>query len=235
MEKARDEAIKARAEAEKAKEQAEEIKEQVEQEAYELGVAETETNLKAQVPGVCKLYCFQVQVEALNQAGVEASSELMRAENVYYPPAIQESAPTSSEANTAPETAKVGQGNVTNAPTPLDKPAEDIEHPRVSEKDKSINQETPQDVVKSPADPQALITENEALDKMEIVLASLAVPIQAVPSQSQGSEASDTAFQQPPKDKLTIKLKKQAEKMEFFFFFFFFGYLENFCNETSFW
>ena len=63
-------------------------------------------------------------------------------------------------------------------------------------------------MVKSPADPQALITENEALDKMEIVLASLAVPIQAVPSQSQGSEASDTASQQPPKDKLTIKLKK---------------------------
>ena len=62
---------------------------------------------------------------------------------MYYPPAIQESAPTSSEANTALETAKVGQGNVTNAPTPLDKPAKDIEHPRVSEKDKAINQETP--------------------------------------------------------------------------------------------
>ena len=78
----------------------------------------------------------------------------------------------------------------------------------MSKKDKAINQETPQDVVKSPADPQAPTAENEAPEKMEIVLASLAVPIQVVPPQSQGSEASDTASQQPPKDKLTIKLKK---------------------------
>ena len=193
MEKARDEAIKARAEAEKAKEQAEEIKEQAEQEAYELGVAETKTNLKAQFPGVCRLYCSQVWVEALNQAWVKASSELKRAENVYYPPVIQESAPASSEANTTPEAAETGQGSVTNTPTPLNKPAEDTEHPRVSEKDKAINQETPQDVVKSPANPQAPAAEKEALDKMEIVLASLVMPIQAVPPQSQGSEASDTA------------------------------------------
>ena len=60
MKKARDEAMKAWAEAEKAKEQAEETKEQAEQEAYEIGVAETETNLKAQVPWVCKLYCSLV-------------------------------------------------------------------------------------------------------------------------------------------------------------------------------
>ena len=50
-----------------------------------MGVAETKTNLKAQVPGVCRLYCSQVWAEALNRAGVETSSELRRAENVYYP------------------------------------------------------------------------------------------------------------------------------------------------------
>ena len=50
MKKAKDEAMKARAEAERAKKQAK-------QEAYELGVAETETNLKTQVPAVCRLYC----------------------------------------------------------------------------------------------------------------------------------------------------------------------------------
>ena len=50
-----------------------------------MGVAETETNLKAQVPGVCRLYYSQVWAEALNRAGVEASSELRRVENVYYP------------------------------------------------------------------------------------------------------------------------------------------------------
>ena len=60
MEMARDEAVKAREVAEKAKELAEETKEWAEPEAYEIGVAETETNLKAQVSGVCRLYCSQV-------------------------------------------------------------------------------------------------------------------------------------------------------------------------------
>ena len=103
---------------------------------------------------------------------------------------------------------KAGQDGVTNASTPLDKPAEETKHPRVSDKDKTTNQETPQDVLKPPTDPQALIAEKEVLKKMELVLASLAVPIQAVPPPSQDSEASDIASQQPPKDKLTIKLKK---------------------------
>ena len=85
MEKARDETVKARVEAKKAREQAKETKERAELEAYEIGMVETETNLKAQVPGVCRLYCSQVWAEALNQAGVEASSEFRKAENVYYP------------------------------------------------------------------------------------------------------------------------------------------------------
>ena len=72
---------------------------------------------------------------------------------MYYPPTIQESALASSEADTVPRAAEASQGNVINAPTPFDKPAEDTENPGVSEKDKAINQETPQDVVKSPADP----------------------------------------------------------------------------------
>ena len=93
MEKARDEVMKARVEVEKAKEQAEETKKQVEQEAYEMGVAETETNLKAQVSGVCRLYYSKVWAETLNRAGVKASSKIRRAENVYYPPAIRESTP----------------------------------------------------------------------------------------------------------------------------------------------
>ena len=63
------------------------------------------------------------------------------------------------------------------------------------EKDKTINQDTPQDVVKPPIDSQAPAVENEAPEKMELVLASFAVPIQAVPPPSQGSEASDAASQ----------------------------------------
>ena len=143
MEKARDEAMKARVEAERAREQAEETKEQAEQEAYEMGVAKTETNLKAQVSGVCMLYCSQVWVEALNRARVEALSEFRRAENVSYPFAIQESAPANSEADTTPEMVEAGQESVTNTSTPLDKLVEETEHLEVSKKEKTINQETP--------------------------------------------------------------------------------------------
>ena len=39
-------------------------KEKVEEEAYDLGMAETQANLKAQVPRVCRLYCSQVWNEA---------------------------------------------------------------------------------------------------------------------------------------------------------------------------
>ena len=113
---------------------------------------------------------------------------------MYYPPAIRESASASSEVDTALRVAEAGQGSVTNTSTPFDKPAEETEHLRVSKKDKTINQDTPQDVVKPSVDSQALAAENKAPEKMELVLASLAVPIQVVPPLSQGSEASNIAF-----------------------------------------
>ena len=74
-----------------------------EEEAYDLGMAETQAALKAQVPGVCRLYCSQVWNEAFKQAGVEASSDLWKAERVYYPPAIREDVTPSFEIRDAPE------------------------------------------------------------------------------------------------------------------------------------
>ena len=38
---------------------------------------------------MCRTYCAQTWEEALNRAGVEASSELRRTENIYFPPAIR--------------------------------------------------------------------------------------------------------------------------------------------------
>ena len=134
-------------------------------------------------------------------------SELRRAENEYYPPALRESAPVSSEANTVPEAAKSGQDSATNDPIPLGTSVEETEHPGVPEKEKIIHQEIPQDVMKPLADLQAPSFEKEAPKKTELVSASLAEPLKVTPP-SHGTEASDTAFQQPSKDKLTIKLKK---------------------------
>ena len=72
-----------------------------------MGVAESQATLKAQVPGVCRLYCSQVWNEALKQAGVEASSDLWKVENVYYPLAILEIAPSCSEVEYAPEEVEI--------------------------------------------------------------------------------------------------------------------------------
>ena len=62
---ARDEALRANKEAVFARTEAECSKEKAEEEAYDLGVAETQDTLKAQVLGVCRLYCSQVCNEAL--------------------------------------------------------------------------------------------------------------------------------------------------------------------------
>ena len=60
------------------------------------GVTETQAILKAQIPGVCRFYCSQVWEEALKRAGVDASSDMWKAENIFYPTAIREATSTSS-------------------------------------------------------------------------------------------------------------------------------------------
>ena len=55
----RDRAEKAKVEAEEAKAKAEREKEEAEQHSYDVGVAETEDALRAEVPVVCRAYCTQ--------------------------------------------------------------------------------------------------------------------------------------------------------------------------------
>ena len=50
---------------------------------------ETEDALRAEVPAVCSAYCTQTWEEALNQAGIDASSELRKPENIIFPLALQ--------------------------------------------------------------------------------------------------------------------------------------------------
>ena len=104
---ARDEAMRAKEEAEFARTEAKCSKEKAEEEAYDAEVAEIEVALKAQVPGVCRLYCSKVWNETLKQASVDASSNLWKAECVFYPPTIREDATPSSEVGDAPEGVEV--------------------------------------------------------------------------------------------------------------------------------
>ena len=85
----KDQVEKAKVEAKKAKAQAEREKDKAEQHGYDVGVAETEDALRAEVPAICRAYCAQTWEEAFNQAGIDASLELRRPENIFFPPALQ--------------------------------------------------------------------------------------------------------------------------------------------------
>ena len=163
-----------------------------------MGVAETQATLKAQVPGVCRLYCFQVWNEALKQAGVEASFDLWKMENVYYPPAIRETAPVNSEAKSAPEEAEIARPEAALAVTTPNESAEGGELPGATETHGSLNLEVPQEVVKSTAGAQAPHAEKPAL---------LVQPLQTIPPSdvSRGPKATPA---QLPKEGAKIKLKK---------------------------
>ena len=53
----KDQAEKSKEEAEKARVEAEKAMDEAKQKGYDLGVAETEENLRAEVPVVCRIYC----------------------------------------------------------------------------------------------------------------------------------------------------------------------------------
>ena len=195
---ARDEALRAKTKAKFARTEAESSKEKTEEEAYDLGVAKTQATLKAQVPEVCRFYCSQVWNEALKQAGVEASSDLWKVENVYYPPAIRETAPISSEAESVPKEAETARLKAALAITTPNEPTKEGELPGAIETHGSLNPEAPQEAAESTAGAQAPHAEELAL---------LVQPLQTVPSGdiSKGPEVTPA---QLSKEGVKIKLKK---------------------------
>lgn len=68
----------------------EKVAEVSKQASYELGVQETEVRLTNELAEVCKDYCKEVWLEALNCARVPATSEWTEARNIYYPLDIRE-------------------------------------------------------------------------------------------------------------------------------------------------
>ena len=122
-------------------EEAEKAKEQAKQDGYDVGVAETEEALRAEVSEVCRYYCLQVWNEALNQAGVEASSILRRAESVYYPTAIRALGSSGSKANTASKEADAGKESSTKVLPSVNSPSNEADRPEVTEKDANMTKE----------------------------------------------------------------------------------------------
>ena len=75
--------------AEEDKAKAEKERDVAEQHGYDVGVAETEDALRAEVPAICRAYCTQTWEEALNRARIDASFELRKTENIIFPLALQ--------------------------------------------------------------------------------------------------------------------------------------------------
>ena len=143
---ARDEAVRAKEEAEFARTEAECSKEKAEEEAYDAGVAETEAALKAQVPRVCRLYCSQVWDEALKRASVDASSDLWKAESVFYPPAIREDAAPSSEVRDASEGIEVASPSAATKTISPQVPAEGSDPSGMAGVDESQDPGAPKEI-----------------------------------------------------------------------------------------
>ena len=87
--KLKEQAEKAKMQAEEDKVKAEKERDEAEQHGYDVGVAETEDALQTEVPTVCRAHCAQTWEEALNQAGIEASSDLRKPERIIFPPALR--------------------------------------------------------------------------------------------------------------------------------------------------
>ena len=117
--KLKDQAEKAKVEVEKAKVEAKKEKDEAEQHNYDVGVAETDDTIRAEVPDVCRAYCAQTWEEALNQAGIDASSELRRPENIFFPPAIRAPGLAPNQKEVAPSVTKPTEdAQLQNPPPP---------------------------------------------------------------------------------------------------------------------
>ena len=144
--------MRAKEEAEFARTEVECFKEKAKGEAYDSGVAETEATLKAQDPAVCRLYCFQVWNEALKQAGVDASSNLWKAECVFYPPTIREDVAPSSEVRDAPEEVEVASLGAALEITSPKVPAKESGPSGEAGTDEGQNPDTPKETAGSVGD-----------------------------------------------------------------------------------
>ena len=159
---------------------------------YEFGVAETE------VPAVCKTYCALVWDEALNQARVEASSVLRKAESIYYPPAIR--LQNSSDSTADPPKAPPAIGAITKG----------TEQAEDTLKAGEVNREAIQGFELPPLAPRDTSEEKETSQSMELVLVTLTIPPKEDPKEKAevSTTAASTQLPKDPKDKLVIKMKR---------------------------
>ena len=162
-------------------EEAEKARDLAEQNDYDIGVAETEKTLRVEVAGVCRHYCSQVWDEAFNQAGVEASSALRRAKNVYYPPVISLLGSSGPQAESVSSEVGVGQGSPSKAPPVVNTSPKEAEKAEDATKSGDISKEGILSAALPPVAPKDTSKEKETSQSMELVLATLSIPLKEDP------------------------------------------------------
>ena len=155
-------------------------------------MVETEDALRVEVPVVCRAYCAQTWEEALNRAGIDASFELRRPENIFFPPAIRAAGSASGQKEAAP---------------PVTKSPEDaqLQNPLTSNQQEQIKElEVPQgtssDIVAEASQPGA------ASQSFEKELASTTLPMGGA-SKEKEKEIPPESTDKASMSKLQIKLK----------------------------
>ena len=186
--KLKDLAEKAKLQAEEDKVKAEKERDEAEQHGYDVSVAETEDALRAEVPVVCHIYCAQTWEEALNQAGVEASSELRKLESIIFPSALQVPKQT--------EIAPLAPQSVNEAPP---------QHPPITVQPEQGKEKETQ---KGPSSDKVTETSKPgtASQDFEKQLALVTLPVQES-LKGKEKEIPPEVADQAPKPKLQIKLK----------------------------
>ena len=159
-------------EAEFARNEAEVAKDKAEDEGYNTGVVKTQASLKAQIPGVCRLYCFQVWEEVLKRVGVDASFDLWKVESIFYPSAIREAASTSSEAVSDQHEGGVTQSEAAKVSVPPGELLKGEELHEVIEAPERMNPEVPKEDTEPMISTQIPDAEEPAIP---------AQPLQAIP------------------------------------------------------
>nr|XP_023871766.1 neurofilament heavy polypeptide-like [Quercus suber] len=162
------------------------------EQGYNMGVVDTEDNFRAEVPAVCREYCARTWQEALDRAGVESSSELRRPENIYFPPAIRASTPSTA----------VGEVSVIVA-----EPSERAQTQALP----SLSQQEPLLAPDKEKDPPSAkettgFKDGAASQTFEQALASTTRPVEDAPMVQEKDTPQEVAGRAPPK--LQIKLTK---------------------------
>ena len=174
--------------AEEDRVKAEKERDKAEQHGYDVGVTENEDTLRAEVPAMCSAYCTQTWEEALNQAGIEASFELRKPENIVFSLALQ--IPSQKEA--APPVSQPTKEAQSQHPPPTNQQEQG--------KEQETLKESFSDKVTEALQPGA------ASQDFEKQLASVTLPAERSLKEKE-KEIPAGAVDQAPKSKIQIKLK----------------------------